>query len=108
MRVGVLAVRETLGDGLQEITESEIREALWHYYYDVEKTVNYLLQSKIPKHQANKKKAKGRVKISYLSSEPACRVLLQPLTIMATVENSNSNGASYIASDDDFHKVSFN
>jgi len=25
------------------VTDREIEESLWHYYYDVEKTVNYLL-----------------------------------------------------------------
>ena len=40
MRDGVRRAREVLGD---EFTEEQIRESLWHYFYDVEKTVNYLL-----------------------------------------------------------------
>ena len=32
--------REILGNGF---TDKEIEDSLWYYYYDVEKTVNYLL-----------------------------------------------------------------
>lgn len=28
-----------------EFTNKEIQDSLWHYYYDVEKTVNYLLST---------------------------------------------------------------
>jgi elongation factor 1 alpha-like protein len=40
MREAVSAARTILGE---DFSESEIRESLWHYYYDVDKTVNYLL-----------------------------------------------------------------
>lgn len=35
-------MRSTLGSEVV-ITDEEIQESLWHYYYDVEKTVNYIL-----------------------------------------------------------------
>lgn len=42
LREGTAKVRATLGTGVP-VTDREIEESLWHYYYDVEKTVNYLL-----------------------------------------------------------------
>ncbi|KFX97640.1 hypothetical protein V490_02690 [Pseudogymnoascus sp. VKM F-3557] len=60
MRVGTISVREALGDDVPGITDKDIQEALWHYFYDVEKSVNYLLQSRTAKPQTEKKKkAKG-------------------------------------------------
>ena len=40
LRLGTLKVREALA-GLSA-SDSEIQEALWHYYYDVGKSVAYL------------------------------------------------------------------
>jgi len=40
LRLGTLKVREALA-GLSA-SDSEIKEALWHYYYDVGKSVTYL------------------------------------------------------------------
>lgn len=59
MRVGTIAVREALGGDVPGITDTDIQEALWHYFYDVEKSVNYLLQSRTAKKDTTKKKAKG-------------------------------------------------
>jgi elongation factor 1 alpha-like protein len=39
LREGTVKVKAVTGD---EFTDEEIRDSLWHYYYDVEKTVNYL------------------------------------------------------------------
>ncbi len=44
LREGTAKVRATLGTGVP-VTDREIEESLWHYYYDVEKTVNYLLST---------------------------------------------------------------
>ena len=41
MRQGTDAVREALGQD-SDTTTKEIEEALWYYYYDVDKTVAYL------------------------------------------------------------------
>jgi elongation factor 1 alpha-like protein len=40
LRLGTLKVREAL-PGIS-VSDSEIQEALWHYYYDVAKSVTYL------------------------------------------------------------------
>lgn len=41
LRTGILQVRSILGDSVS-VTSTEIEDSLWHYYYDVDKTVNYL------------------------------------------------------------------
>lgn len=38
---GTAKVRASMGMGVP-VTDREIEASLWHYYYDVEKTVNYL------------------------------------------------------------------
>lgn len=42
MRVGTERAREALGDLSDFISDAQIQEALWHYYYDVGKSVSYL------------------------------------------------------------------
>lgn len=59
MRVGTLEVWARLPDGSAHITEKEIHEALWHYYYDIDKTVGYLVTTYISK--AKKEQKKGTV-----------------------------------------------
>jgi elongation factor 1 alpha-like protein len=62
MRVGTIRVREALGDMSGFTSDEQIQEALWHYYYDVGKSVSYL-KNKLgvePKQEAPKKeKAKA-------------------------------------------------
>ncbi|KAL8688355.1 MAG: hypothetical protein Q9218_005715 [Villophora microphyllina] len=47
LRQGVLDVRAVLGPSVN-VRDNDIEDSLWHYYYDVEKTVNYLLQQQAP------------------------------------------------------------
>lgn len=42
MRIGTQNVRAALGDVSDFVTDEAIQEALWHYYYDVAKSVTYL------------------------------------------------------------------
>ncbi|OAG18739.1 hypothetical protein CC77DRAFT_1022266 [Alternaria alternata] len=42
MRVGTVKVREALGDMSDFTSDEQIQEALWHYYYDIGKSVSYL------------------------------------------------------------------
>ena len=42
MRSGTIRVREALGEMSAFVTDTQIQEALWHYYYDVGKSVSYL------------------------------------------------------------------
>jgi hypothetical protein len=68
MRLGTIAVRDALGGDVPGITDKDIQEALWHYYYDIEKSVNYLLQSRTKK-EPSKKKAKGGSLFSHFALE---------------------------------------
>ncbi|KAI0155296.1 P-loop containing nucleoside triphosphate hydrolase protein [Xylariaceae sp. FL1272] len=43
MAAGTSQVRTQLGDQSSKISTQQIEEALWHYYYDVEKSVAYLI-----------------------------------------------------------------
>lgn len=63
MRLGTIAVRDALGNDVPSITDKDIQEALWHYYYDLDKSVKYLLQKSMPKEE-KKKKTKGGSLIS--------------------------------------------
>lgn len=42
LRIGTIKVRNVLGEDVP-VSSKEIEDSLWHYYYDVDKTVNYLL-----------------------------------------------------------------
>jgi elongation factor 1 alpha-like protein len=42
MRLGTISVREALGEFEAGVSDAQIQEALWHYYYDVGKSVTYL------------------------------------------------------------------
>jgi elongation factor 1 alpha-like protein len=42
MRLGTIRVREALGEFEAGVSDAQIQESLWHYYYDVAKTVSYL------------------------------------------------------------------
>lgn len=44
MRDGTIKVRDVLGPDVA-VTDKEIQDSLWHYYYDVGKTVIYLLST---------------------------------------------------------------
>lgn len=41
MRLGTIKVRESLGSAFK-LADSEIQDALWNYYYDINKSVAYL------------------------------------------------------------------
>jgi elongation factor 1 alpha-like protein len=61
MRVGTICVREALGEFEAGISDTQIHEALWHYYYDVGKSVTYLKNklggAQTPKETPKKEKA---------------------------------------------------
>jgi elongation factor 1 alpha-like protein len=42
MRLGTISVREALGPAEAGVSDAQIHDALWHYYYDVGKSVSYL------------------------------------------------------------------
>lgn len=61
MRLGTIAVREALPSTAAHVTDKEIQESLWHYYYDVERSVAYLVGKHTPKQKvAKKENVKGK------------------------------------------------
>ncbi|KAH7346232.1 hypothetical protein BKA65DRAFT_455628 [Rhexocercosporidium sp. MPI-PUGE-AT-0058] len=70
MRVGTIAVRAELPPTATHITDKQIQEALWHYYYDIEKSVGYLVNTYVAKKEKKEKKVKGGF-ISLLGGESA-------------------------------------
>ncbi|RYP16914.1 hypothetical protein DL765_004838 [Monosporascus sp. GIB2] len=63
MVAGTAEIRAALGDEASKVTTQQIQEALWHYYYDVDKSIAYLVSKFIaPSPKAAKsttKKQKG-------------------------------------------------
>ncbi|PTB64630.1 hypothetical protein BBK36DRAFT_1122831 [Trichoderma citrinoviride] len=45
MKNGTTEVRKALGEEASKVTDAQIQEALWHYYYDVDKSVAYLTRT---------------------------------------------------------------
>lgn len=43
---GTKKVREVLGTAVS-VSDKDIQDSLWHYYYDVEKVVNYILSEHV-------------------------------------------------------------
>lgn len=43
MEASSAEVRELLGPQASKVSASQIQEALWHYYYDIDKTLAYLV-----------------------------------------------------------------
>lgn len=63
MAEGTAEVRSALGTQAERVTTKQIQEALWHYYYDVDKSVAYLINKYIdpaPKPTANKPKPQSQ------------------------------------------------
>ncbi|KAF1349734.1 P-loop containing nucleoside triphosphate hydrolase protein [Delphinella strobiligena] len=61
MRVGTINVREALGAEQQGFfTDAQIQEALWHYYYDVGKSVTYLKNQAAPQQSQQTKQQKPK------------------------------------------------
>lgn len=64
MQIGTIAVRAALPPAASHIIDKEIQESLWHYYYDVEKSVAYLVSKYVAKPKAQKKeKTQGEKKL---------------------------------------------
>ncbi|KAL7622315.1 hypothetical protein AAE478_007819 [Parahypoxylon ruwenzoriense] len=54
MDVGTAEIQAALGSESSKVTTQQIQEALWHYYYDVDKSLSYLMSKFIA--PSNKKK----------------------------------------------------
>ncbi|MCJ1478359.1 Hsp70 suppressor, GTPase facilitates ribosomal subunit dissociation [Lambiella insularis] len=59
LQEGTAQVRSILGPEVA-VTDKDIQDSLWHYYYDIEKTVTYLLnQQSEPQPKSKKSGTKG-------------------------------------------------
>lgn len=71
MLAGTTQVRAALGSDSSKVTTQQIEEALWHYYYDVGKSVAYLaskyISPKPAKPSAQKNKSGGRSPYSHMA-----------------------------------------
>lgn len=59
MAEGTQFVRSSLGSDADKVTTQQIQDALWHYFYDIEKSVSYLKKKFIdppPKQEPKKTK----------------------------------------------------
>lgn len=43
LKEGLRKVRTVLGNDIPGLTDKGIQDSLWYYFFDVEKTVNYIL-----------------------------------------------------------------
>ncbi|GKT46452.1 HBS1-like protein [Colletotrichum spaethianum] len=64
MNVGTATVQSALGPDADKVTAQQIQDALWYYYYDIDKTVSYLQKKFIapppaPKQEPKKAKDDG-------------------------------------------------
>ncbi|RBA16609.1 elongation factor 1-alpha [Fusarium proliferatum] len=57
MEEGTAEVRRALGTEANKVTKAQIEEALWHYYYDIDKSVTYLMKTFIAPAPKSAKKA---------------------------------------------------
>lgn len=71
MRISTTSAREALGSAGDNISDVQIQEALWHYYYDVGKSVSYLknkFAAPAPKQPAQPKKEKATSRFDQAAS----------------------------------------
>ncbi|KAM0426800.1 hypothetical protein ACHAPT_008116 [Fusarium lateritium] len=77
METGTAEVRSALGTEANKVTKAQIEEALWHYYYDVDKSATYLIKTFIAPAPKPAKKAPedhGRLSNGYLLDTNTPRV----------------------------------
>ena len=78
MEAGTIQVQDALGLQASKVTAAQIQEALWHYFYDVDKSVAYLVTKHIasPEPKAaktapvQKNKGEGESKAQFSSPTP--------------------------------------
>ncbi|KAI2628867.1 hypothetical protein GGR54DRAFT_367947 [Hypoxylon sp. NC1633] len=59
MESGTTQIRAALADESSKVTTQQIQEALWHYYYDVDKSIAYLVSKFIAPESKKKKGGPG-------------------------------------------------
>lgn len=91
MAEGTAEVRRLLATQAQQVTTQQIQEALWHYYYDVDKTVAYLINKFIdPASKTGSAKSKG----SPPKQTPSSDGKLSPRPFLSSVNFPSPTGVS--------------
>ncbi|KAL1306147.1 hypothetical protein AAFC00_004258 [Neodothiora populina] len=90
MRSGTISVRQALGEQYEGfIIDAQIHEALWHYYYDVGKSVTYLKNQATTPQQAQPTKQQKPKQISKFDQAAAASAAQAPV-----VSAKSKNGPS--------------
>jgi elongation factor 1 alpha-like protein len=90
MRIGTISVREALGEFEAGVSDAQIQEALWHYYYDVSKSVSYL-KNKLGGVQTPKETPKKEKAVSKFDQAASAAVEKAPTTAGKYTHAHNSN-----------------
>lgn len=69
MEEGTAEVRRALGTEANKVTKAQIEEALWHYYYDIDKSVTYLMKTFIAPAPKPAKKAPEGMSVFFSASQ---------------------------------------
>ncbi|KAF4446527.1 elongation factor 1-alpha [Fusarium austroafricanum] len=69
MEDGTAEVRRVLGTEANKVTKAQIEDALWHYYYDIDKSVTYLMKTFIAPAPKPAKKAPEGMSVSFCPSQ---------------------------------------
>jgi elongation factor 1 alpha-like protein len=81
MTAATAEVKSTLGPQASKVTTQQIQESLWHYYYDVDKTIAYLISKFVdpaPKPAAKPKVPKATPQVSDGKNYSECPFPLTP------------------------------
>lgn len=77
LQLGTAKVRSSLDPSLV-VTDKEIQDALWHYYYDTGKTITYLKNLKVPAASKQQPKAKQPSRFDQAANNAAFQAPTQP------------------------------
>lgn len=61
MAASLRSVRAILENNIPGLSDADIEALLWDYYFDVDKTVNYLIKKNTPKEPATAKKGRTTI-----------------------------------------------
>ena len=102
MKDGIKKVQEALGPSADKVTVVQIEEALWHYYYDIDKSVGYLMDKFVTPKPKPKKQTEGKSTVPILvydlvsshSSSPlhSVRLQLRPVWFRWSIVHGASAG----------------
>jgi elongation factor 1 alpha-like protein len=90
MRIGTVNVREALGEFEAGVSDAQIQEALWHYYYDVGKSVSYL-KNKLGGMQTPKEAPKKEKTVSKFDQAASAAIEKAPISAGKSTHAHYSN-----------------